>query len=86
MADDVILPQWDYDVAPTTHQPVIRHDRDTGDREFTLMRWGLIPFFANSPEEFNDLSPILARAATLLQRPTWPLQATALPCPSWRLL
>jgi putative SOS response-associated peptidase YedK len=69
--DDVILPQWDYNVAPTTHQPVIRHNRDSRDREITLMRWGLIPFFANSPVEFKDLSTILARAATLLERPTW---------------
>ncbi|HMG84729.1 MAG TPA: SOS response-associated peptidase family protein, partial [Terracidiphilus sp.] len=44
--DDVILPPWDYNVAPTTHQPVIRHNRDTGDRELILMRRGLIPFFA----------------------------------------
>ncbi|WP_125486975.1 SOS response-associated peptidase family protein [Edaphobacter aggregans] len=27
--DDVILAPWDYNVAPTTHQPVIRRDRDT---------------------------------------------------------
>ncbi|HMH15984.1 MAG TPA: SOS response-associated peptidase family protein, partial [Edaphobacter sp.] len=69
--DDVILPPWDYNVAPTTHQPVIRHNRDTGDRELILMRRGLIPFFASSPEKFKDLSTILARAATLLERPTW---------------
>ena len=78
--DNVILPPWDYNVAPTTHQPVIRHNRDTGDRELTLMRWGLIPFFANSPDEFKDLSTINARAgwpspsgcSIAAWRPTWP--------------
>jgi putative SOS response-associated peptidase YedK len=31
--DDIILPPRDYNIAPTTHQPVIRHNRVTGDRE-----------------------------------------------------
>jgi putative SOS response-associated peptidase YedK len=34
-----------YNVAPQTFQPVIRLDRDTGEREIVLMRWGLIPFW-----------------------------------------
>ena len=32
-----------YNVAPMTFQPVIRLNRDTGEREITMMRWGLIP-------------------------------------------
>jgi putative SOS response-associated peptidase YedK len=32
-----------YNIAPTTLQPVIRLDRDTGDREIAMMRWGFIP-------------------------------------------
>lgn len=32
-----------YNIAPTTFQPVIRLDRDTGEREIAMMRWGLIP-------------------------------------------
>ena len=35
----------DYNVAPTTFQPVIRNDKETGERELVLMRWGLVPFF-----------------------------------------
>jgi putative SOS response-associated peptidase YedK len=31
----------DYNVAPTTFQPVIRNDKETGDRELVLMRWGV---------------------------------------------
>ncbi len=31
--DDFPLPPWDYNVAPTTMQPIIRASRDTGQRE-----------------------------------------------------
>jgi putative SOS response-associated peptidase YedK len=31
--DDFALPPWDYNVAPTTQQPIIRNSRDTGERE-----------------------------------------------------
>lgn len=33
------LPDADYNVAPTTHQPIIRLSRETGDRELVLARW-----------------------------------------------
>ncbi|HTF63086.1 MAG TPA: SOS response-associated peptidase family protein [Edaphobacter sp.] len=39
-------PSWN--VAPQTFQPVIRLNRDTGEREIVLMRWGLV-LLANSP-------------------------------------
>ncbi len=39
------LPDADYNVAPTTHQPIIRQSKDTGSRELILARWGLVPFF-----------------------------------------
>jgi putative SOS response-associated peptidase YedK len=39
--DDFVLPPWDYNVAPTSTQPVIRQSRDTGDRELVSLRWGL---------------------------------------------
>ena len=31
--DDFPLPPWDYNVAPTTMQPIIRQSRDTGESE-----------------------------------------------------
>ena len=46
-------PSWN--VAPQTFQPVVRLNRDTGEREIVLMRWGLIPgtgvrtFFHRAP-------------------------------------
>ncbi len=35
-----------YNIAPTTIQPVIVQDRDTGERGVRVMRWGLIPVWA----------------------------------------
>ncbi len=35
-------PSWN--VAPQTFQTVVRLNRDTGEREIVMMRWGLIPF------------------------------------------
>src|ERR1700679_856425 len=65
---ELVLPPWDYNVAPTTHQPVIRTPRDTGERELTLMRWGLVPFFAKDLESFA-YSTINARAEALSTSP-----------------
>lgn len=39
-----ILP--DYNIAPQTFQPVVRLDRDTGERELASLRWGLIPYWS----------------------------------------
>jgi putative SOS response-associated peptidase YedK len=36
-------PSWN--VAPQTFQPIARLNRDTGERELVLLRWGLIPFW-----------------------------------------
>jgi putative SOS response-associated peptidase YedK len=38
--DDFSLPPWDYNVAPTTMQPIIRANRDTGERELVQSRFG----------------------------------------------
>jgi putative SOS response-associated peptidase YedK len=35
-----------YNIAPTDVQPVVRISRDTGERELTMMRWGLVPYWA----------------------------------------
>ncbi len=34
-----------YNVAPQSLQPVVRLDSETGQRELTVMRWGLVPFW-----------------------------------------
>lgn len=35
-----------YNIAPQSVQPVVRLNRDSGSREFALLRWGLVPFWA----------------------------------------
>lgn len=42
---ELVMPDSDYNVAPTTHQSVIRQSRETGEREIVLARWGLVPLF-----------------------------------------
>ena len=60
-----------YNIAPTTMQPVIRNNRDTGEREMVAMRWGMVPHFAKSLADFKGFSTINAKAETLLSKPLW---------------
>jgi putative SOS response-associated peptidase YedK len=69
--DDFALSPWDYNIAPTTNQPIIRNSRDTGERELVLVRWGLIPFFTKSITDVKGLSTINARAETVAKSPTY---------------
>lgn len=61
---DFPLPPWDYNVAPTTMQPVIRQNRDTGERELVQLRWGLIPYGFEA-EEIRRLSTVNAKAENI---------------------
>jgi putative SOS response-associated peptidase YedK len=70
-SEGVIVPPWDYNVAPTTFQPVIRNTKETGERELVLMRWGLVPHYAKSLEEFKGFSTINARAESILRSTMW---------------
>lgn len=68
---EMVMPPWDYNVAPTTHQPVIREDRETGEREMVLMRWGLVPFFTKKLADVKGISTINARAESVPTSRTW---------------
>ena len=52
-----------YNVAPQTFQPIVRLNRDTGDREIVMMRWGLIPFWSKDAK--IGYSTISAKAETV---------------------
>ncbi len=58
-----------YNVAPQSMQPVVRLDRDTGRREFALLRWGLIPFWAKDAK--IAYSTINARSEDAAARPAF---------------
>ena len=59
-----------YNVAPTDFEPVVRLERETGERELTLMRWGMVPYWAKSPKDLG-LSTINAKAESLLAKALW---------------
>jgi putative SOS response-associated peptidase YedK len=65
------MPDADYNIAPTTHQAIIRQSRETGRRELVLARWGLIPFFTADLQDVKGLSTINARAETIATAKTW---------------
>ncbi len=68
---DLILPDWDFNIAPTTFQPVIRHSRDTAQRELALMRWGMVPYFTRQLSDVKGISTINAKAEGIEKSPTW---------------
>src|SRR5271170_8117541 len=43
----------DYNIAPSTFQPIIRSSPEDGEREVVLMRWGLIPEKIADPDSFK---------------------------------
>lgn len=59
-----VLDRADYNVAPSTFQPVIRNGKQAGRRELVLMRWGLVPHFAKSLADYKGYSTINAKAET----------------------
>ena len=48
-------------------QPIVRLNRDTGEREIVLMRWGLVPYWAMDEE--IGLRTINAKAETITTTP-----------------
>jgi putative SOS response-associated peptidase YedK len=68
---DMPIPDADYNVAPTTYQPIVRESRETGGRELILARWGLIPFFTKDRNDIKGLSSINARSETITRAPAW---------------
>src|ERR1700744_403100 len=71
LPDDFVLPDWDYNIAPSTFQPVIRDSKESGERELVLMRWGLVPFFTKQLSDVKGFSTINAKAETLETSATW---------------
>jgi len=68
---EIILPAWNFNAAPKTFQPVIRNNKETGEREMVLMRWGLVPRSVKNRETVSGFSPINTRAESILSARTW---------------
>ena len=58
-----------FNAAPTQELPVIRWNPKTGLRQLDLLRWGLVPHWANDTS--NAAKLINARAETLEERPSF---------------
>jgi putative SOS response-associated peptidase YedK len=65
------MPPADYNIAPSTFQPVIRESRDSDAHEMVLMRWRLVPFFTKQLSDVKGTSTINARAESSTRNPTW---------------
>jgi putative SOS response-associated peptidase YedK len=70
-ADNVGIIAPNYNVAPGDPQPVIRKSRETNERELVMMRWGIVPWFAKSEDEFKALSTINAKSDRLTDSKMW---------------
>jgi putative SOS response-associated peptidase YedK len=70
-ADNVGIIAPNYNVAPGDPQPVIRRSRETGERELVMMRWGIVPWFAKTEDEFKALSTINAKSDNLTSSKMW---------------
>lgn len=57
-----------YNIAPTQQVPVVRQKKE-GDREFAMLRWGLIPFWAKDKAIGNRM--INARSETVASKPAF---------------
>src|SRR5665213_1543095 len=58
-----------YNITPDSFQPVVRLNHDTGERELTAMKWGLVPFWSKSARaSFNSIN---ARADSLESSGAW---------------
>jgi putative SOS response-associated peptidase YedK len=58
-----------FNVAPQSVQPVVRLNSDAGNREFALMRWGLVPAWAKGAK--IGYSTINARAEDVASKPAF---------------
>jgi putative SOS response-associated peptidase YedK len=61
----------DYNIAPSTFQPIIRTDQESGEQELVMMRWGLVPGKVADPDTFKIFSTTNARAESILDKPIW---------------
>jgi putative SOS response-associated peptidase YedK len=58
-----------YNIAPQSFQPVVRLAPETGERELTVMRWGLVPFW--SKDDTAAFNTINAKSETVATSPAY---------------
>ena len=67
---DPVIPDFgpSWNVAPQTFQPIVRLNRDKGEREIVLMRWWLIPYSYWAKDPTIGLRMINAKTETITAR------------------
>jgi putative SOS response-associated peptidase YedK len=70
-ANNVGIIAPNYNVAPGDPHPVIRRSHETRERELVMMRWGIVPWFAKTEDEFKALSTINAKSDRLTDSKMW---------------
>jgi putative SOS response-associated peptidase YedK len=58
-----------YNVAPQSMQPILRLDPETEQRQLTVMRWGLVPYWSQDGKP--SFSTINAKSETVATSPTY---------------
>jgi putative SOS response-associated peptidase YedK len=58
-------PTWN--MAPTKAAPIVRFDREAGERRLEVVKWGLVPFFTKDLAKARK--PINARSETVARSP-----------------
>jgi len=66
--DDTLLAP-SYNIAPQSFQPVVRINPENGERELTVMRWGLVPFWSKDGKA--PFSTINAKSESVSTSPTF---------------
>lgn len=66
--DGALAVEPGYNIAPTQNVASIRENKER-QREFVLLRWGLVPFWAKDPTIGNRM--INARAETVAEKPSF---------------
>ncbi len=69
VAEDEVRWSARYNIAPTQEVAVIRQDKAESQRHFTLMRWGLVPYWARDAGFGNKA--INAMAETAAEKPAF---------------
>jgi putative SOS response-associated peptidase YedK len=71
-ADLTWAPRWN--IAPTQPVPVVRQDAKETKRTFTLLRWGLIPYWTLLAKYHMTCRPSCAKAEVRVGAGRTPLQ------------
>ena len=58
-----------YNISPESIQPIVRLDRETGERVLALTKWGLVPYWSKTPKA--NFSSINARSDKLESSGAW---------------